>query len=65
MTAFQPFGSANPQLPPSSARAILPTVTASLMAVFLHRGLAPRQLTPMSGASTEDDHSRGYPFRFA
>ena len=39
-----------PQLLLSSARVILLTMKASRMTVFLHRGLSPLQLTPMSGA---------------
>ena len=39
-----------PQLLLSSACAILPTMKAGRMAVFPHRGLAPHQFTPMSGA---------------
>jgi ornithine cyclodeaminase/alanine dehydrogenase-like protein (mu-crystallin family) len=34
----------------SSACAIVLTMTASPTAVFPHRGLAPHQFTPMSGA---------------
>ena len=39
-----------PQLLLSSACVILPPMKASQMTVFLHRGLSPLQLTPMSGA---------------
>jgi hypothetical protein len=39
-----------PQLLLSSACAIVPTMTAGPTAVFPHRGLAPLQFTPMSGA---------------
>jgi len=39
-----------PQLLLSSACAIVPTMKASPTAVFPHRGLAPHQFTPMSGA---------------
>jgi hypothetical protein len=39
-----------PQLLLSSACAIVLTMTASPTAVFPHRGLAPLQFTPMSGA---------------
>ena len=45
-----PRGLAIPRLLLSSASAILPTMTASRTAVFPHRGLAPHQFTPMSGA---------------
>jgi hypothetical protein len=41
----------------SSACATLPTMKASLMAMFPHRGLAPRQLTPMSGAHKQLDRT--------
>jgi len=41
---------ATPQLLLSSASAILPTMTVGRTAVFPHRGLAPHQFTPMSGA---------------
>ena len=39
-----------PQLLLSSACAIVLTMKASPTAVFPHRGLAPHQFTPMSGA---------------
>ena len=39
-----------PQLLLSSACAILPSVKDSATTVFPHRGLAPHQFTPMSGA---------------
>ena len=39
-----------PQLLPSSASAILPSMRTGRIAVFPHRGLAPHQFTPMSGA---------------
>ncbi len=39
-----------PQLLLSSACAIVLTMNASPIAVFPHRGLAPHQFTPMSGA---------------
>jgi hypothetical protein len=39
-----------PQLLLSSACAIVLAMKASPTAVFLHRGLAPHQFTPMSGA---------------
>ena len=39
-----------PQLLLSSAWAILPSVKDSSTTVFPHRGLAPHQFTPMSGA---------------
>src|SRR2546426_8682547 len=39
-----------PQLLLSSACVILLPMKASQMTVFLHRGLSPLQLTPMSGA---------------
>src|SRR5437899_2426242 len=41
---------ATPQLLLSSACAIVPIMKASPTAVFPHRGLAPHQFTPMSGA---------------
>ena len=48
--ASYPRNLAIPQLLLSSAGAKLLTMKASRLAVFLHRGLSPRQLTPMSGA---------------
>ena len=45
-----PRNLAIPQLLLSSACAMLLTMKAIGMAMFPHRGLAPRQLTPMSGA---------------
>jgi hypothetical protein len=43
-----------PQLLLSSACAIVLTMKASPTAVFPHRGLAPHQFTPMSGAHKPD-----------
>jgi hypothetical protein len=48
--ASYPRNLAIPQLLLSSACAKLLTMKASRLAVFLHRGLSPRQFTPMSGA---------------
>src|SRR5262245_27750204 len=45
-----PRGLAIPQLLLSSACAIVLAMKASPRAVFPHRGLAPHQFTPMSGA---------------
>ncbi len=48
--ASYPRNLAIPQLLLSSGCARLLTMKANRLAVFPHRGLAPRQLTPMSGA---------------
>ena len=48
--ASYPRNLAIPQLLLSRACAKLLTMKANRLAVFLHRGLSPRQLTPMSGA---------------
>ena len=48
--ASYPRNLAIPQLLRSSACAKLRTMKANRLAVFPHRGLSPRQLTPMSGA---------------
>jgi hypothetical protein len=62
--ASYPRNLAIPQLLLSSACAMLPTMKASGMAVFPHRGLAPRQLTPMSGAHKITRTNAGGPLQF-
>jgi hypothetical protein len=53
-----------PQLLLSSACAIVLTMKASPTAVFPHRGLAPHQFTPMSGAHKPDRANRRQPLGF-
>ena len=49
-----PRNLATPQLLLSNVWAILPPMLGSLITVFIHRGLAPHQFTPMSGAHKPD-----------
>ena len=53
-----------PQLLLSSASAILPTMTVGRTAVFPHRGLAPHQFAPMSGAHKITGPNAGGPRQF-
>ena len=54
-----------PQLLLSSACAIVLTMKASATAVFPHRGLAPHQFAPMSGAHQRLEGTPGWALRFA
>ena len=54
-----------PQLLLSSACAILLIMKASPTAVFPHRGLAPHQFTPMSGAHQALHRTANCAWRFA
>jgi len=54
-----------PQLLLSSACVILLPMKASQMTVFTHRGFAPHQLTPMTGAHNITAANAGGPCRLA
>ncbi len=62
--ASYPRNLAIPQLLLSSACARLLTMKANRLAVFPHRGLSPRQLTPMSGAHKITAANAGWPPQF-
>jgi hypothetical protein len=55
-----------PQLLLSNVSIILPSIWKDPMIVFTHRGLAPHQFTPMSGAHQTVERNVGHalPFRY-